>query len=275
MSTRLINREPGRVTALCIGLLPFMLMVLVYAIASDIRLDANPNDKLLPGLQSFIDAISRLATEPSRRSGEILLWADTASSLTRLFLGMGVAALLGLAVGLVTGMLPWVRAGFAPFVRVLSMIPPLALLPILFIVFGLGEMSKVVLIIFGISPFIMRDIQARVEELPAEQLVKAQTLSANSWQIMVRVVLPQVFPRLLDALRLSLGAAWLFLIAAEAIASTDGLGYRIFLVRRYLAMDVILPYVAWITLLAYLTDLSLRQLSRLFFPWFHPAREGA
>jgi NitT/TauT family transport system permease protein len=57
------------------------------------------------------------------------------------------------------------------------------------------------------------------------------------------VILPQVMPRLLDAVRISLGAAWLFLIAAEAIASTDGLGYRIFLVRRYLAMDVIIPYV--------------------------------
>ena len=62
-------------------------------------------------------------------------------------------------------------------------------------------------------------------------------------QVVYRVILPQVMPRLLDAVRISLGAAWLFLIAAEAIASTDGLGYRIFLVRRYLAMDVIIPYV--------------------------------
>ncbi len=64
------------------------------------------------------------------------------------------------------------------------------------------------------------------------------------------MVLPQIWPRLIDSLRLTLGSAWLFLIAAEAIASTEGLGYRIFLVRRYLAMDVILPYVVWITLLA-------------------------
>ena len=71
---------------------------------------------------------------------------------------------------------------------------------------------------------------------------------------MLRVILPQLLPRLLVSLRLMLGSAWLFLIAAEAIASTDGLGYRIFLVRRYLAMDVILPYVVWITLLAWLMD---------------------
>ena len=64
-----------------------------------------------------------------------------------------------------------------------------------------------------------------------------------------------------------LGSAWLFLIAAEAIASTDGLGYRIFLVRRYLSMDVIFPYVIWITLLAFLVDLALRKLSAWLFPW--------
>ena len=84
----------------------------------------------------------------------------------------------------------------------------------------------------------------------------------------MRIVAPQVLPRLVDAVRLSLGAAWLFLIAAEAIASTEGLGYRIFLVRRYLAMDVILPYVAWITLLAFLLDVGFRRLNAFFFPWY-------
>jgi NitT/TauT family transport system permease protein len=88
------------------------------------------------------------------------------------------------------------------------------------------------------------------------------------------VILPQVLPRLLDAVRLSLGSAWLFLIAAEAIAATEGLGYRIFLLRRYLAMDVILPYVVWITLLAYVTDLVLRLISRRVFPWFHAQSGG-
>ena len=80
-------------------------------------------------------------------------------------------------------------------------------------------------------------------------------------------MLPQLLPRLLSGLRLSLGPAWLFLIAAEAIASTEGLGYRIFLVRRFLAMDVILPYVAWITLLAFLMDRLLAWASRRLFPW--------
>jgi NitT/TauT family transport system permease protein len=127
----------------------------------------------------------------------------------------------------------------------------------------------VVLIGIGITPFLIRDLQMRVLEIPHEILVKAQTLGAGTWQIILRVVLPQVLPRLIEALRLSLGPAWLFLIAAEAIASQEGLGYRIFLVRRYLAMDVILPYVVWITLLAYMMDWCLLRFSRKVFPWFY------
>jgi len=103
-------------------------------------------------------------------------------------------------------------------------------------------------------------------------LIKAQTLGATTWQILLRVVAPQMMPRLIDSVRLSLGAAWLYLIASEAIASESGLGYRIFLMRRYLAMDVILPYVAWITLLAFLSDFLLRRLQGALYPWFAGAR---
>lgn len=138
----------------------------------------------------------------------------------------------------------------------------MAILPILFISFGVGEVSKVVLIVVGVCPIIIRDIQLRVQSLPDEQLIKAQTLGANSWQIIVRVILPQIMPKLIEAVRLTLGSAWLFLIAAEAIVATEGLGYRIFLVRRYLSMDVILPYVLWITILAYCMDWLLRLASQ-------------
>lgn len=264
---RIINRRPDRAGALLLGALPFAVVAVLYLTGSAIRLAENPADKLLPSLAAMGEAIHRLAAEPDRRTGDVLLWVDTAASLTRLALGVAVATLAGLVVGVANGLIPYARAGLAPFVGALSMVPPMAVLPILFIVFGLDELSKVMLIAIGIAPFLMRDLALRVEELPAEQLIKAQTLGASSWQIVVRVVLPQVLPRLIDGVRLSLGPAWLFLIAAEAIAAADGLGYRIFLVRRYLSMDVILPYVAWITLLAAASDLLLRGLSRRAFPW--------
>jgi NitT/TauT family transport system permease protein len=128
------------------------------------------------------------------------------------------------------------------------------------------------LMTIGITPCIVRDLSMRAAELPTEQLIKAQTLGASSWQLVTRVILPQMWPRLIDAVRLTLGSAWLYLIAAEAIASTEGLGFRIFLVRRYLAMDVILPYVIWITLLAFTMDWALKQLRARAFPWADMSR---
>lgn len=265
---RMVNLQPSRAARIGLGLLPLVLLVLAYWLASDARLAENPNDKLMPAFGSFIDAIERLAFEPNKRSGEYLFWNDTVASLKRIGLGVGLSALIGLVFGIACGLLPLVRAGLSPLVTIISLIPPMAILPILFIVFGLGELSKVMLIVIGISPFIIRDLQGRVMEISQEILIKAQTLGANTWQIVVRVVLPQVLPRLLDAVRLSLGSAWLFLIAAEAIAATEGLGYRIFLVRRYMSMDIILPYVAWIALLAFAMDWSLKTLSRWLFPWY-------
>ncbi|SMF46942.1 NitT/TauT family transport system permease protein [Alteromonadaceae bacterium Bs31] len=266
---KLINLQPSKPVRVLLGLLPFIILLLLYIGASDARLADNPNDKLLPSLNSFVEAIDRMAFTADKRSGGYLFWQDSYSSLKRLFTGVGISAALALSLGVLMGAIPFFRAKLSPLVTAISLIPPMAILPILFIIFGLGEFSKVVLIVIGIAPFITRDVLQRVQEIPSEQIIKAQTLGANTWQIILRVILPQIMPRLLAAVRLSLGAAWLFLIAAEAIAATDGLGYRIFLVRRYLSMDVILPYVAWITLLAFIIDYLIRLASAKLYPWFH------
>lgn len=264
---RLINRIPTRPNSIMLAALPFVIVLIAYSIASHIRLEANPQDKLLPALQTIWTTATSVFTVPDRRSGDVLLWLDTGASLMRLLLGVGISAFLSLVFGMIIGLFPIARAGFSSFVAVLSMVPPLALLPILFIVFGLGELSKVVLIVIGITPFMTRDLSQRVLDIPTEQLIKAQTIGASSMVIALRVALPQILPRLISNVRLSLGSAWLFLIAAEAVASDVGLGYRIFLVRRYLAMDIILTYVVWITILAFVIDWALKSLSRKAFPW--------
>ena len=225
---RLINQVPARGARLLLAALPFALLLAVYMTASTLRLAENADDKLLPSIGQMAQAVQRMAFTEDPRSGDLLWWKDTGASLQRLGLGLGISALAGLTLGVAAGAIPLFAAPLSPLLRLLAMIPPLAILPLLF----------------------------------------SQTLGANTWTMILRVILPQLLPRLLISLQLMLGSAWLFLIAAEAIASTDGLGYRIFLVRRYLAMDVILPYVAWITLLAWLMDFGLRRASTRLFPWF-------
>jgi NitT/TauT family transport system permease protein len=272
LARRLINLRPGRNAALFWGALPFIAAIAIYLVASALRLAANPTDKLLPSFATIGQAIYRVAILPDQRTGEIQLWLDTGSSLMRLGIGLGLATVIGLVFGIATGLIPYARAALSPFIAVVSMIPPMAVLPILFVTLGLDELSKIVLIAIGVAPFLIRDLAMRVEEMPNELLIKAQTLGASTWQIVLRVILPQILPKLIDAVRLSLGPAWLFLISAEAIAAQDGLGYRIFLVRRYLAMDVILPYVAWITLIAFTMDFVLRLMTRRWFPWREQVR---
>lgn len=266
---RLLNVKPRGGGRILLGLLPLIALVLVYVSASAARHAENPRDKILPTPAAMAEAVKVMAFTVDRHTGAIPLIVDTRASLRRLGWGLAIATGITLGLGLLLGLLPMARGAFGPLVATIAVIPPIAVLPILFIVMGLGEASKIALIAVGITPLMVRDLAGHVAAIPEEQLVKAQSLGASTWQVLVRVALPQALPRLLESLRLSLGSAWVFLISAEAIAADVGLGYRIFLVRRYLSMDVILPYVAWITLLAVLMDVALVQLNRRAFPWAH------
>lgn len=272
---RLINLRPRPGAGRLLALVPFIFVTLAYLVGSSVRLADNPSDKLLPAFASFADAINRMAFTADSRTGDFLMLTDTIASLERLFAGLAIATFAAVVLGVAIGLVPYLRSLLGGFVAAFSMVPPLAILPILFITVGLGEAAKITLIAIGVAPPLVRDMALRVADIPRQQIIKAETLGASTWTIILRLVLPQMLPRLLDSIRLQLGPAWLFLIAAEAIAAEGGLGYRIFLVRRYLAMDVILPYVAWITLLAFAMDVGLVALQRRAFPWFAGARASA
>jgi NitT/TauT family transport system permease protein len=267
---RLLNIRPRGGVRFVLGAIPLIGIALFYVMASEARHFENPTDKVLPTIIQMGDAIVRMWGTVDPTTGRIAAWSDTWASLSRLWIGLAISTATTLILGLTLGLLPSARATFGAMIATIAVIPPIAVLPILFIVLGLGETAKIALIVFGVTPFMTRDLAARVGAIPEEQLIKAQTLGASTWQVALRVALPQALPRLIESVRLSLGPAWVFLISAEAIASDAGLGYRIFLVRRYLAMDVILPYVAWISLLAILHDVALSQISKRAFPWAHP-----
>jgi NitT/TauT family transport system permease protein len=267
---RIINRHPSRGLYYLLAALPFIALVVAYNVGSFQRLSINPADKILPSITQMMSAMNELMFVQDKRTGEYLFWSDTAISLWRLACGMGISIAVSLVLGVAAGFIPWVRALIQPFVAAFSLIPPITILPILFIMVGLDEASKITLIAIGTAPLMLRAVALAVEEIPHEMIVKAQTLGASTWQMVTRVVLPQVLPKLIVATRFALIPAWIFLVSAEAIAAVSGLGYRIFLVRRFLSMDVIIPYVLWITLLAWLMDIALAMLQRRLFPWFQP-----
>src|SRR5277367_4424457 len=167
---RLINQRPGRGGAVMLSLLPFIALICAYLFYSHARLQENPGDRLLPAPATIATSIHRYAFEEDERSGDYLWWTDTGASLTRLLTALAISALIGLTLGLAIGVLPYLRAPIAPFVAAISLVPPLAILPILFIVAGLGEFAKITLIIIGVAPVIVRDLAMRTGEIPDEQI---------------------------------------------------------------------------------------------------------
>jgi NitT/TauT family transport system permease protein len=165
-------------------------------------------------------------------------------------------------------MFPYIGAFFLRFFQFFDKIVALSLLPIIFIAFGIDELSKVMLIVIGVAPTIILDTFNLTKGVPGEQIVKAFTLGAGDFTIAYRIVFKQIFPRVLNSIRLNLKAVMLFLFAGEMIASTDGLAYRIALLRRHMGMDTIIPYVLWVALLLFLVDLGMNLLNRKLHPWF-------
>jgi NitT/TauT family transport system permease protein len=124
------------------------------------------------------------------------------------------------------------------------------------------------LIVIGVTPTILLDTFNLSKGVPKEQIVKGFTLGAGDFRIAYGIVLKQIWPRVFNSIRLNLKAVMLFLFAGEMIASTDGLAYRIALLRRHMGMDTIIPYVLWVALLLFLVDLGMNLLNRKLHPWF-------
>ena len=263
-----ISAEPPKHLAKFLSVIPFVLVILLYLYGSHARRLVNVHDKILPPPIEMVKAVGELAFTKDKRFDSYIMLEDTKSSVTRLIAGMLLATLLGLFVGVNLAAFRGLEALFINFSNFAAIIPPLAILPILFVVMGVGESAKIALIFLGTFPMITLSVYQAAKKLPAQQKIKALTMGASDLQIVYKVMVPQLIPHLLESMRLSFGAGWLFLISAEAISSSVGLGYRIFLVRRYLAMDIIIPYTIWITLIGFLISFGISKFIKWRYPWY-------
>jgi NitT/TauT family transport system permease protein len=279
----LIHGKPGRVTAGVLSWMLFATGIAMYLYISRARHAENPEDRVVPTVtqmaRGMYDAVLQPAEDDEQQAegGTVaqrfltsMLWKDTRATARRFALSL-LLLIPAVILGLHMGLFPYVGTFFLRFVLFFDKIVALSLLPILFIAFGIDELSKIMLIVIGVTPTIILDTFNLTRSVPQEQLVKAFTLGAGDFDVAYRVVLKQIMPRVLNSIRLNLKAVMLFLFAGEMIASTDGLAYRIALLRRHMGMDVIIPYVLWVALLLFLVDLSMKVINRRMHPWFREA----
>jgi NitT/TauT family transport system permease protein len=276
-----IHAQPGRSTVWILSWFLFAVGMVLYFYVAQERHRQNPDDRVMPTIAQMVRGFEDAALKPAEeeevqatsasslgaRIHSSMLWKDTQASGRRFLISVALlfpAVLLGLHMA----MFPHIGAFFLRFFLFFDKIVALSLLPILFIAFGIDELSKIMLIVIGVAPTIILDTFNLSKSVPREQIVKGFTLGANDFSITYRVVFKQILPRVLNSIRLNLKAVMLFLFAGEMIASTDGLAYRIALLRRHMGMDTIIPYVLWVALLLFLVDLAMNKLNRKLHPWF-------
>lgn len=281
MSFLRIHAFPGRSTAWILSWILFAAGITSYFYVAQQRHRDNPDDRVMPTAGQMIRAFQDAALKPAEEDQAIeeetatlltrvrssMLWKDTIASGRRFLISVALlfpAVMLGLHMAL----FPYIGAFFLRFIQFFDKIVALSLLPILFIAFGIDELSKIMLIVVGVTPTIILDTFNLSNSVPREQIVKGFTLGAGDFALTYRIIFKQIWPRVLNSIRLNLKAVMLFLFAGEMIASTDGLAYRIALLRRHMGMDTIIPYVLWVALLLFLVDLAMHMFNRKMHPWF-------
>lgn len=197
-----------------------------------------------------------------------LLVNDTLGSLYRLTVSMVLASSFALIIGLYMGTYKTVEYTLNNFVTMFSLIQPVAILPIIMIVFGVEDYGKIIYISIGVFPAILLGLFLKIKSIPNQTIVKAKTLGAKDYQTIFKVVLPQIFPHFIDIVRLTLFLGWILLLTSEMVSSESGLGFRILLEKRFINMDVIIPYVIWIVMISFMIDRALIYTQKKLCPWY-------
>ena len=218
----------------------------------------------LPSPQAVLGKFWQVSTSGFMDS---TLWQHLAASLGRVVCALLAAVVLAIPTGIAIGLSRIAQGMLDPLIELYRPVPPLAYLPLIVIWFGIGELSKVLLIFLAIFAPIAIATAGGVRQVSQNRLRAAQSLGATRWQLLRFVVLPSAVPDILTGIRIGLGTGWSTLVAAELVAATSGLGFMVQSAAQFLVTDVVILGIAVIALIAFALELSLRALSRRLAPW--------
>jgi ABC-type nitrate/sulfonate/bicarbonate transport system permease component len=257
---------PSRWTLL-LASLSVILMLMGYTALSRLQHRRNPDDTTIPTWSQLGEGILK-SVEQNPRSGERWLWVDSKATILRLLLGLATGIAGAVIVGLLMGCFPVCESFLTPPMSLLAKIPPTAALAVFFVLVGTGTEMYITMIAFGVLPTLAQSIYLSVREVHEEMLYKAYTLGASLMELIWNIIIRAIMPKILDAIRLQIGPAMVYLIAAEMVVGDVGFGYRIRLQSRLLNMNVVYPYLAMLAAFGYAMDHLLILVQRGCFPWY-------
>jgi NitT/TauT family transport system permease protein len=268
----MIRQPISKYRIVSLGVLSIAVMCVLYSYLSYRQHQVNPNDKTIPSWRQLGKGVVK-STEVNPYSQERWVVVDALATAKRLFLGLFFGVAGALVLGMLMGCLAVFEAFLYPPLAMFAKIPPTAMLAVFFALAGTNTSMYVAMIAFGVLPTLAQSVYLAVRDVPDELQFKAYTLGASHIGVVWNVMFRQVLPKLLDAIRLQVGPAMVFLIAAEMVVGDVGFGYRIRIEFKKLNMDVVYPYLALLAAFGFGVDFGFRALQRILCPWYG-RREG-
>ncbi|ELY4517403.1 aliphatic sulfonate ABC transporter permease SsuC [Cronobacter sp. JZ38] len=219
--------------------------------------------RILPSPESVAETFWRLTA-----SGE--LWQHLAISSWRALVGFSIGGLIGLTLGLISGLSRWGERLLDSSIQMLRNVPHLALIPLVILWFGIDESAKIFLVALGTLFPIYINTWHGIRNIDSGLLEMARSYGLSGFSLFRQVILPGALPSMMVGVRFALGLMWLTLIVAETISANSGIGYLAMNAREFLQTDVVVVAIILYALLGKLADLSARALERIWLRW-HPA----
>jgi NitT/TauT family transport system permease protein len=219
--------------------------------------------------ESFLPNPLQVWSAFTEKVGNGSLAKHTLVSLQEIYLGFLLSSLIAVPLGIFMGGFRIVSAAIEPIVNFMRYLPVTSLIPLLILWIGIGIEQKIAVIFLGTffqQIVMVSDVARQVHE---DLFNVSYTLGANRRQIVWRVLVPATLPGVFDTLRVTMGWAWTFLVVAELVAASSGLGYMILQAMRGLDPASIFVGIFVIGLLGLLTDLAFRWAKDLCMPWMH------
>ncbi len=217
-----------------------------------------------PGPEAVGGQFVTTATEGYRA---FTLWEHLGYSVFRVLAGVFFGCLAGIPLGFAMGLSTVMRGLFDPVVEFMRPIPPLALIPLMIIWFGIGEESKIILL-FLATVFIMAlASRSGVSSVRLSKVHAAYSLGASRWQVLRHVILPNALPEIFTGIRTAMGVCWATVVAAELVAANVGIGFMIMAASKFMSSDLVLLGVIVIGIVAFAIEVLMRKLEARLIPW--------
>jgi taurine transport system permease protein len=228
----------------------------------DLGMQMNPI--WLPSPEKVVERFFEISREGYQNFS---LWEHLGWSLIRVIVGFILGALVGIPLGYAMGLSGWFRGWFDPIVEFMRPVPPLALIPLVIIWFGIWETGKIVLLFLAALWIMTIAARAGVSGVNISKIHAAYSLGASKAQIMRYVIVPNSLPEIFTGARVAMGVCWGTVVAAELVAAQKGAGMMIIAASKFQLTDIVILGIVLIGIIGYGIDILMRKAENFLVPW--------